>query len=104
MSTTSSPVTPCALTTRPTVNSTPTSPLLVGIHHVDAYAATTDAGDQRAQRSGGTATAADHLAKIFRVDVHFDGPAAAARHQVDAHIVGVVDDPAHQVFDSVNDD
>src|SRR5436305_1767243 len=104
MSTTTSPVTPCALTTRPTVNSTQTSPLLVGVHHVDTNATATDAGDQCAQRGRGTPAATDHLAEVFGMDMHFNGPATPAGHQIDTHIVGVVDDPADQVFDGVNDD
>src|SRR2546429_342676 len=102
MSTTTSPVTPCALTTRPTTRSM--RPLLVGVHHVDADAPTTNAGDQRAQRGCGATTPADDLAEVVGVYMHLDGAAAAAGHHVDPHIVGVVHDPADKVLDGVDDD
>src|SRR4051794_11457345 len=102
ISTTTSPVTPWALTTRPTTRSM--CPLLVGVHHVDADAPTADAGNQSAQRGRGSTTTADDLAEIVGVHVHLDGAAAAAGHHVDPDIVGVVHDPANQVLDGVDDD
>ena len=36
--------------------------------------------------------------------MHFDGVAAPVGHHVDADVIGVVDDSAHQVLDGVDDD
>src|SRR6185437_15464683 len=77
--------------------------LLVGVHHVDADAAATNARDQRAQCGRGAATTADDLPEIVGVYVHLDGAAATTGHHVDPDIVGVVHDPADQVLDGVND-
>src|SRR5882757_8624389 len=78
--------------------------LLVGVHHVDADATATDACDQGAQGSGGATAAADDLAEVLGVNVHLDSASAAVGHHVDANVVGVVDYPAHQVLDGVDDD
>src|SRR6201997_1338008 len=102
-STTSSPLTPCAFSTRPTTSSMRRS-LLVGVHHVDADPPTADAGDQRAQRSRGAAAAPYDFAQIVGVDMHFDGPAASIGHHVDPNIVGIVHDSANQMLDRVDDD
>src|SRR6202012_1473543 len=80
------------------------APLLVGVHHVDADTAATDAGDQRAQPGRRAAPGSDHLAQIVGVDVHFDGPPAAAVHHVHPNVIGVVDNPANQMLNGVNDD
>src|SRR5581483_12169307 len=80
------------------------SALLVGVHHIDSDAATTDSGDQRAQRGRGTPATADHLAEVVGVDVHLDRSAPPAGDQVDSHFVGVVDNPADQMLDGVDDD
>ena len=56
------------------------SPLLVGVHHVDTNAATTDAGNEGAQRGRGAPTSTDHLAEVIGVNVHLDGPATPAGH------------------------
>lgn len=53
ISTTTSPVTPCDFTTRPTTSSMSGAPLLVGVHHVDADTAATDTGYQSAQCGSG---------------------------------------------------
>src|SRR5579875_593421 len=107
-STTTSPVMPCAFTTRPTVKSTKAprgcASLLVGVHHVDADAAAADAGDQGAQRGRGASAPTDHLAQIVRMHVHLDGPTTPTGHQVNPHVVGVVDDSPDQVLDGVDDD
>src|SRR5258707_5236144 len=79
-------------------------PLLVGVHHVDADAPATDAGDQRAQRGSGAATPADDLAEVIGVHVYLDSASAAAGHHVNTDIVRVVHDPADQVLNSVDDD
>src|SRR5215218_9140998 len=102
MPTTSSPLTPCALTTRPTTRSM--TALLVGVHHVDADAPTADAGDQRAQCGRGASATADDLAEVVGVHVHFDGATATACHHVDPDVIGVVHDAADQVLYGVNDD
>src|SRR6516165_10845136 len=80
------------------------APLPVGVHHVDADTAATDPGDQCAQRGCGASPATDHLAQVVGVDVHFHGSPTPTGNQVDPNIVGVVDDPADQMLDSVNDD
>src|SRR5262249_59345888 len=80
ISTTTSPVMPCALTTRPTTRSI--GPLLVGVHHVDADAAAADACDQRPQRGRGSSAPADHLSEIVGMHVHLIGAAAPAGHHV----------------------
>src|SRR4051794_4745409 len=100
MSTTTSPVTPCALATRPTTSSIclvdslvvplpfgrvgpplawgvppalqPAGKLLVGVHHVDADATAADSGDQRAQCGSGPATPADDFAEVVGVHMHLD--------------------------------
>src|SRR5690349_14608373 len=102
ISTTTSPVTPCALATRPTTRSI--RALLVGVHHVDADAAAPAACDQRAQRGCGATAAADDLAEVVRVHVHLDGATATAGHHVDPDIVRIVHDAADQVLHGVNDD
>jgi hypothetical protein len=79
------------------------APLLVGVHHIDSDAATTDSGHQRAQRRRGAPATTNHLAEIVGMDVHLDGPATSAGHQVNPDIVGVVDNPADQMFDGVDD-
>src|SRR6202022_3426785 len=78
--------------------------LLVGVHHIDSDTAATDSGDQRAQRRRGAPPATDPLAEIFGMNVHLDGPATPAGHQVNSDLVGVVDDPADQMLDGVDDD
>ena len=78
--------------------------LLVSVHHVDADAPAADTGHQGAQRGRGATAAADHLAQIVRMHMHLDGAAAPVGHQVDPHIVGVVDDAANQMLDGVDDD
>jgi hypothetical protein len=78
--------------------------LLVGVHHIDSDTAATDSGDQRAQRGRGASAATDHLAEIIGMDVHLDGPATPAGHQVNSDIVGVVDNPADQMLNGVDDD
>src|SRR4029077_20141550 len=105
-STTTSPPMPCALTTRPTTRSIGFSrrELLVGVHHVDADAAAADARDQGAQSGGRATAAADHLAQVIGVDVDLDRAPTAVGHHVDADVIGVVDDPADQMFDGVDDD
>ena len=75
--------------------------LLVGVHHVDADSAPTDARDQGAQRGGGAAAAADDLAQVIGVHVHLDGPSTAAGDHVDAYVGGIVHDPADQVLQRV---
>src|SRR5271166_1847116 len=102
-STTTSPVTPCALTTRPTTSSM-SRLLSVGVHHIDADPPAADAGDQRPQCGGGAAAAVDDLAEIVGMDVHLDGAAPTVGHHVDADVVGVVDDPTHQMLNGVNND
>src|SRR5579884_2176837 len=78
--------------------------LLVGVHHVDANAAATDAGDQCPQRGRGAAPVADHLAQIVGVNMHFHSASAPIGHHGDPDIVGVVDDAAHQMLNRVDDD
>src|SRR5690606_32052101 len=48
--------------------------------------------------------AADHLAQVIGMDVHLDGAPAAAGDQLDAHVIGVGDDAANEVFDGIGDD
>ena len=38
------------------------------------------------------------------MDVHLDGASTAVGHQVDANVVGIVDDSPNQMFDGVDDD
>src|SRR5262249_61383593 len=83
ISTTTSPVMPCALTTRPTTRSI--RPLLVGVHHVDTDAAAADTGDQRAHRGRGAATTPDDLAEIDGPHRHLDRPSSTTGHHVDPH-------------------
>src|SRR5690606_15520780 len=47
---------------------------------------------------------ADHLAEVVGVHVHLDGPPAPAGDQLDADVIGVGDDAAHQVLDGIGDD
>src|ERR1700730_10452975 len=102
-STTSSPLTPCALTTRPTTRSM-TEVLLVGVHHIDADAPSADAGDECAQRGRGAAAASHDLAEIVGMDMYLDRPPAAVGHHIDPNIVGIVHDSANQMLDRVDDD
>src|SRR5690349_23184048 len=78
--------------------------LLVGVHHVDADSAPTDACDQGAQRGGRAAAPTDDLTQVIGVHVHLDGPPAAAGDHVDAYVVGIVHDAADQVLDGVDHD
>src|ERR1043165_5767226 len=78
--------------------------LLVGVHHVDADTAPTDACDQGPQRSGGATAPADDLAQVVGMHVHLDRPPAAAGDHVDAYVVGIVHDAADQVLDGVDHD
>src|SRR6516165_12742289 len=80
------------------------APLPVGVHHVDADTAATDPGDECAQRGRGASPATDHLAQVVGMDMHFHSSPTPTGNQVDPNIVGVVDDPADQMLDSVNDD
>ena len=108
ISTTTSPLMPCAFTRRPTVNSKGApcacAPLLVGVHHVDADTAAADTGDKRAQRGRGTSAATDHLAQVVGMDAYFDSPPTPTGHKLHPDIVGVVDNPADQMLNSVDDD
>src|SRR5271167_675665 len=102
-STTSSPLTPCALTTRPTTRSM-TEVLLVGVHHIDPDAPAADAGDECAQRGRGAAAASDDLAEIVGMDMYLDRPPTAVGHHVDPNVVGIVHDSANQMLDRVDND
>src|SRR4051812_45245468 len=86
------------------LSSSPQDPLLVGVHHVDADPAAADAGHQRAQCGRGAAATTDDLAQVIGVHVDLNSAAASVGHHVDADIVGVVDDPADQMLDGVDDD
>jgi hypothetical protein len=77
--------------------------LLVGVHHVDADAAATDAGNQRAQRGRGASAATNDFAQIVGVHMNFDSPPAPTCHEVHPDIVRIVHDSADQMLNSVDD-
>ncbi|SKS87068.1 Uncharacterised protein [Mycobacteroides abscessus subsp. abscessus] len=76
--------------------------LPVGVHHVDPDTAAAHARDQGTQGGGGTSAPTDHLSEIVGVDVNLYGAATTVRHQVNADIVGVIDDSSHQMLDCVD--
>src|ERR1700730_12795983 len=80
------------------------APLLVGVHHVDADAAATDPGEQRAQRGRGAHAATHLLAEVVGMHMHLHRAPTPTGHHVDPDIVGIVDDPADQMLDSVDHD
>ncbi|ETZ90275.1 hypothetical protein L829_3857 [Mycobacteroides abscessus MAB_030201_1075] len=76
--------------------------LPVGVHHVDPDATAAHTCDEGAQGGGGAPAPTDHLSEIVGVDVNLHGAAATVRHQVNADIIGVVDDSSHQVLDGID--
>src|SRR5690242_16402544 len=112
-STKTSPRTPRARPIRPTATSSAKSsaPAATGrgagrsaavdVDDVDAHALAADAGDDLAQGLRGAPAAADHPAQVVGVHPHLEPAAAAVVDQVDAHVVGMVDDAADQVLDGL---
>ena len=55
--------------------------------------------DERAQRAGDPALAADHLADVVRRDVQPEHDGVVLLDLLDAHGVGLVDESPHEVLD-----
>src|SRR6185437_1669900 len=91
------PRTPRAGPIRPTVMSS----AAVDIDDVDADPLAADAMDHLAQCLGGTAVAADHATQVLGVHAHLEPLAAPVVDQVDLHVVRMVDDAPHQVFEGL---
>lgn len=77
--------------------------LAVSVDDVDTDPPSTDAAHDGAQRSSGTATAADHLAEIIGMDVYLERSTSPRGDQLDAHIVGIVDNPPHEMLQRVHE-
>src|SRR5690606_29846518 len=76
----------------------------IGVDDVDPHAAAADPAHHRAQRGGGTATTADDLAEIVRVDVHLERAAAPRGDQLHPDVIRVVDDAPHQVLERIGEE
>src|SRR4051794_4419829 len=71
----------------------------VDIDEVHPRAAATGQGRHHgAERGGGAAAAADHLAEVGRVDPHLEDRPATQLLVAHGDVVRVVDDPANQVL------
>src|SRR6266702_2030623 len=115
-STVASPLMPCALPMRPTTsrrNSCDSSseyfsmPMCAGsaqtgrFDQVDTHGAAPEGVDHGAQRVRGAPLPSDHLAEVVGVHAHLENPAATQRAVADRDLVGVFDDPLHQVFEGL---
>jgi hypothetical protein len=76
----------------------------IGVDHIHAYAATADAGHDSTQGGGSATTPSDHLAKIVRVYVDFQGTTSAGSDQTDSHLVRMVNNAANEVFQCVREE
>src|SRR5215207_7293714 len=104
-STTSSPLTPCGLTTRPTATfMAPSGWSAVGVHDVDPDAAATDPAHHGPQRGRRATAATDDLAEVVRVHVNLEDATPPRCEQVHLHLVRMVDDAAYEVFEGVRED
>lgn len=77
---------------------------VVGIDDVHADAlARGERGHDGPQRGGGAPAPPDHAAQVFRVHTHLEdlAPGTPATG-IDAHPIGVVDDPANEVLERVS--
>src|SRR5688500_8316652 len=74
----------------------------VGVHEVDPRTAAAGEGrDDGAEGGRGAAVASDHLAEVVGVDPDLEDRAATQLLVADRDVVGVVDDAAHQVLESL---
>src|SRR5882757_1524597 len=94
-----SPRTPCGRPMRPTTSSTRETLSTVLVDQVDSDAAATQGADHSAQRGGGAAGPADHLAQVVGVHADLEHLAVALVAFPHPDLIRVLDDPAHQVLE-----
>src|SRR5579859_431688 len=101
-STKTSPRTPLAGPIRPIVMSpdaSATASAAVDVDDVDANPLAADTGDHLTQRLGGASVAADHPAEIVGMNADLQALASPVVDEVDAHVVGVIDDAPDQMLE-----
>src|ERR1044072_1713750 len=72
---------------------------LVHVDEVESDPTAADGAHDSAQRAGGAAVAADHLAQVIGVHPDLEHASATQVARGDLHVVGVVDDALHQVLE-----